>query len=518
MRIRGSSRPPTTTWRVAVSAVVIAMVAVACTGSRSGGSTSPSASQGSAVSAAPVRFKLMEFNIEYGGTQVDFDSVPKAIKASGTDVVGIEEGYATMPKIAKALGWNYYDERTQIVSRFPLLRPADGSQYTYVEVAPGRVVAIANEHLPSWSYGPDHVRNGMPLDKILHVEETLRVPAVKPAIEDLAPLAAAGVPSFIMGDFNTPSHLDWTAAALRDQPDRFPVDWPVGEAVEAAGFRDSYRQLFPDPVKDPGLTWPANRPFVAGYNPYRHGDPRDRIDFIYDGGPATPVESKIVGEGGVPGVDIVVSPWPTDHRGEVTTFEVTPAVPPVLLSADRRLITTGDAALVRYHAPGADGEHIVVVPAGGDPTTASVADAPTTGTDGAVEVRPASGWTAGAYDAVLLDANGQRLAITQLWVESPGQEPVIATGKATYGTGEPIDVTWNWAPGNRWDWLGIYRRHAGVSSYLDYIYTGATVQGTGTVAAAAEGAWPLKPGKYSVYLLRDDDYVKLASADFTITP
>ena len=35
---------------------------------------------------------------------------------------------------------------------------------------------------------------------------------------------------------------------------------------------------------------------------------------------------------------------------------------------------------------------------------------------------------------------------------------------------------------------------------------------------APTGPWPMKPGKYSVYLLRDDDYVKLASADFTITP
>ena len=117
-------------------------------------------SQPSPGSGAPVRFKLMEFNIEYGGTQVDFASVPKAIQASGADVVGIEEGYATMPKIAKALGWHYYDERTQIVSRFPLLRPADGSQYTYVEVAPGRVVAIANEHLPSWSFGPTTCATG----------------------------------------------------------------------------------------------------------------------------------------------------------------------------------------------------------------------------------------------------------------------------------------------------------------------------------------------------------------------
>ncbi len=94
---------------------------------------------------------------------------------------------------------------------------------------------------------------------------------------------------------------------------------------------------------------------------------------------------------------------------------------------------------------------------------------------------------------------------------------MLATGKHAYGVGEPIDVTWNWAPGNRWDWIGVYRRNADIGSYLDYIYTEATVQGTGTVDAAAEGTWPLKPGKYSVWLLRDDDYVKLASADFTIT-
>src|SRR4029077_5488596 len=197
--------------------LVVATIAVGCTGSgtSSVAGTSTSATPSATTAPGTVRFKLMEFNIEYGGTQVDFESVPKAIRAAGADVVAIEEGYATMPKIAEALGWNYYDERTQIVSRFPLLRPADDALYTYVEVSPGRVVAIANEHLPSWSYGPNHVRAGMPVDKIVHVEETLRVPAVEPAIEDLSPLAADGVPSFIMGDFNTPSHLDWTAAAVR---------------------------------------------------------------------------------------------------------------------------------------------------------------------------------------------------------------------------------------------------------------------------------------------------------------
>ena len=500
-----------------------ATVAVACTGSGSGSdssSTSGSVTPSSQPSpgTGTVRFKLMEFNIEYGGTQVDFASVPKAIKASGADVVGVEEGYATMPKIAEALGWNYYDERTQIVSRFPLLRPADGSQYTYVEVTPGRVVAIANEHLPSWSYGPDHVRNGMPLDKILHVEEALRVPAVKPAIEDLAPLAVAGVPSFIMGDFNTPSHLDWTAAALRDQPDRFPVDWPVGEAVEAAGFRDSYRQLFPDPVKDPGLTWPANRPFVAGYNPYRHGDPRDRIDFIYDGGPARPIESKIVGEGGVPGVDIVVSPWPTDHRGEVTTFEVTPAVPPVL--ALRRPATDHD----RGHGTRA-------LPRAGRRGRAHRGRPDRRRSrDGVGRRRPdhRDGRRRRGQAGERLDGRRVRRGAARRGRATAGHD--AAVGRVTrsgagdrhredylrgrradrrhveLGSGQPVGLDRR---------LPAQRRHRVVPRL--HLHR-ATVQGTGTVDCRGRGTWPLKPGKYSVYLLRDDDYVKLASADFTIAP
>jgi hypothetical protein len=492
-----------------VTTVVVTLTVVSCTGSRS-----PASSP-----APPVRIHLMEFNIEYGGSQVDFASVPAAIEAAGADVVAIEEGYAKMPKIAKALGWDYYDERTQVVSKYPLLAPAGGAPFTYVEVEPGGVIAIANEHLPSSNYGPFNVRDGMGRTRVLNIENGLRVPAVEPAIESLGPLATAGMPVFITGDFNTPSHLDWTAAAIAGQKDkRYPVDWPVSQVVEAAGFRDSYRQIFPDPVAHPGLTWPANRPIAGGYNPYRRGDTPDRIDFIYDGGPATPIESKIVGEGGVPGVDIVVSPWPTDHRAQVTTFDVAPAAPPVMLSMDRRLILTDADAVVRFHVPGSAGEHVVAVPRGGDATTDSVADAPITGTDGAVTLAPTGGWNAGVYDAVLVDASGQQLAEVPLWVEAPGQHPVVATGKAKYGVGDPIDVTWRWAPGNRWDWIAIYRRHRdpNTAPYLEYVYTKATIDGSATIDVTAHGKWPLEAGAYSVYLMQDDDYVKLAGGDFTI--
>jgi hypothetical protein len=39
----------------------------------------------------------------------------------------------------------------------------------------------------------------------------------------------------------------------------------------------------------------------------------------------------------------------------VTTFDVAPAAPPVMLSMERRLILTGGDAVVRFHAPGSAG-------------------------------------------------------------------------------------------------------------------------------------------------------------------
>lgn len=68
------------------------------------------------------------------------------------------------------------------------------------------------------------------------------------------------VPVALVGDFNTPSHLDW--------PD---VEWPVTKAAEEAGFADSYRQAHPDPVAEPGHTW---SPVQAA------PEPQDRIDFV----------------------------------------------------------------------------------------------------------------------------------------------------------------------------------------------------------------------------------------------
>jgi len=374
-------------------------------------------------------------------------------------------------------------------------------------------------HLPSTSYGPFKVRDGSGADEIVAIEEHKRLPALAPTLAVVERLAAQGVPVFLIGDFNAPSHLDWTPAAVgvRDHV-RFPVAWPVSLAVEEAGLVDSYRAANPDPVEDPGLTWPADRPFVQGYNPFDNGAPADRIDFVYAGGPVETLESLLVGEEGGPGVDIAVSPWPTDHRATVSTFEVEPAPTPAIVAIDRRLVSRGDELVIRFHAP-QGARSIVLVPVGGDPAT-DVADAWSIdqGTSSGEFSHDIEYWEPGAYEALLFSDTGEVLSRAPFWVQPPRGAPRIRTGERVYRSGEPIRVVWRFAPGNRWDWVGVYRRGAdpNVAYYKLWAYTEATIEGSLVIDRDSPGSWPLRPGEYTVYLLQDDGYDAVASADFTV--
>jgi hypothetical protein len=62
----------------------------------------------------------------------------------------------------------------------------------------------------------------------------------------------------------------------------------------------------------------------------------DRIDWVLSMGPATATASSVVGEAGNRTRDIAVDPWPSDHRGVVSTFDVTPALCRVLVAVESR--------------------------------------------------------------------------------------------------------------------------------------------------------------------------------------
>jgi exonuclease III len=92
------------------------------------------------------------------------------------------------------------------------------------------------------------------------------------------------------------------------------VEYPNSLALTKAGFTDSYRMVYPDEMKNPGFTW---SPIYKADDPKTH---HDRIDFVYFKGNGLKVtDAKIIGEG-KENADILVSPYPSDHRAVVATF------------------------------------------------------------------------------------------------------------------------------------------------------------------------------------------------------
>ncbi len=488
----------------------------------------------SSAAEAAVELRIMTFNIWYGGQQVDFAQVAAAIRAARADIVGIQESDGGLRAIAEALGWPYVDERHDIISRYPLFQPpvsgmADpAGLYVYAEVAPGGFVAVGNLHLPATPYGPEAVRDGKSAEEIATLETETRLPAATPYIEALSKLAASGMPVFLTGDFNSPSHLDWTAAALKARPEiRYALAWPVSKAAAEAGLRDSFREAHPDPVRDPGLTWTDGYP-----HPWiKPGETFDRIDFVWTAGNSRTLTSEVVGESDNPAVPIGITPYPSDHRSVVSGFRVVPAGAPPLVAVDRRVITQGDDILLRFSLAGLADARASVLPRGGDPAKDAVmAIATGDGSDrpsiklGSLLLAP------GAYEAALQDAEGKVLARAPFWIRARDALPEVAAAETVVKAGAPVKVSWRNAPGMKHDWIAIYKAgDPDMYGYLAYLYTGAEVEGEAVFATEGNTAphapadylesplaEALAPGEYELRLLRDDSYVLLARAPFTV--
>jgi len=113
---------------------------------------------------------------------------------------------------------------------------------------------------------------------------------------------------FVFGDFNEPSEYDWTEGAVAAGQQPVKVEWPTTHRLSAAGFTDTYRAVWPDPVAKQAYTW---TPQGDEKDPEDH---HDRIDFAFAKAAGLKVlNAWIVGESG-PRTDLAVDPWPSDHR------------------------------------------------------------------------------------------------------------------------------------------------------------------------------------------------------------
>lgn len=486
----------------------------------------------SAAQAEPITLKVMSFNIWYGGEQANFADVVKVIRDADPDIVGVQEPDDNLARLAHETGLVYYDQRRNIISRYPLFDSGVGERtkpgtdgygiagldpdavHAWAVVGHNKVVAVGNTHL-TWepTYGPDMVAEGNTAEEVVAAENQSRGVEVKPLAE-LGKLGEAGIPVFVTGDFNSPSHLDWTAEMQAIRPAvKYPVQWPVTVTMESTGFRDSYREAFPDPTKKPGLTWPlvADPVFMEEWA-------HDRIDYVFTAGPTKTLKSEIIGEVGGKDVDVGVVRYPSDHRAVLSTFSVEPADAKPMISVEPRRVEQGGRFFIRYVLPGAKKFTALVVPRDGTPEQAVTGvNEETTGYRNGIRLSTL-GVPAGNYDALLLDGE-KVVAKTRFSVVDPDLGAALVIDKPEVAKdAETVTVRWSGAPGNRHDWIGIYEAgDPGMMNYLHYQYVDARLEGEMEVKLTNWGD-PLEPGDYELRLMNDDAYVLLAKAAFTIKP
>ncbi len=267
----------------------------------------------------------MTLNIWRGGEAAAADPARSrrwtaaALRAARADVVAVQETDARTPAYADELGlrWCRQGPRTGVPSALGITRVRPDGHVT-VRLPSGRDLHVLNVHLPPAPYQPYQLA-GIPYEggRRIHtaaeaIDEALRARGEETAriVTALRRLVAGDAAVVLTGDFNEPSHLDWTARAADAGVHALEVAWPASTTLAAIGMTDAYRRVFPDEVRRRGDTWTA-RP--------RRREVADRIDRIYYAGPITPIAAAVVGED-AEHADVVVTPWPSDHRGVVVTF------------------------------------------------------------------------------------------------------------------------------------------------------------------------------------------------------
>ena len=323
---------------------------------------------------AGKELKIMQFNIWMEGTIVGgVPAIVSNIIANDPEVVTFSEiknynDVAFIDKLVTALqkeGKTYYGTKHQnadvgIISKYPILEQSTtyavngdrGSVVKSVLSVGSKRVAVYSAHLDwkncayylprgynssTWAKlaAPVVDMNAIMADNVA----SYRDEEINAFIKDAKSEQTKGSMVFISGDFNEPSHLDWQedTKAIRDHQN-LVINWTNSVALQQNGYKDSFREIYPNPVTNPGFTFPSQNDNVdvSKLTWAADADERDRIDFIYcqDDSNIVIRDSKVVGPSGsvlrgkVVGntdEDVFIAPsgiWPTDHKAVLSTFYI----------------------------------------------------------------------------------------------------------------------------------------------------------------------------------------------------
>jgi endonuclease/exonuclease/phosphatase family metal-dependent hydrolase len=269
--------------------------------------------------------RVMTYNIWVGGTSLGqpLSRTVGVIQAAQADIVGIQERGNSGPALAAALGFHYQSigGSTAILSRYPIVQSE--SQGAKLQLSPTQQAYLFDVHLAAFPYQPYDIRDGLITTEAQAIAEAeaTRGGTVTSLLSGMAPALASGAPVFLTGDFNEPSHLDWTQEAANAGLNfGKKVAWPASRSVTSAGLVDAFRELRPDEITDRGETWTPG-------SPAPQLDPRevhDRIDLVYYAGVnVEPTAALVLGyDANDPNTDIGIQPYPSDHRAVVVEFSI----------------------------------------------------------------------------------------------------------------------------------------------------------------------------------------------------
>ncbi len=238
----------------------------------------------------PFTFKVMAWNILHGANDIPNgrEKAIDIIREIDPDVILMVETYGSGKEIAEALGYNFHliapegtpldnkGTNLSIFSKFPFGKRIDTEYPFYLG---GREIIIKNQkirffsnwfHYLPWNNEPEKM--GKTAEELLIWEESGKrnemIQKVLPYIRQYAK-ASDAVPLVFGGDMNSPSHLDW-GADTKKMHNNLVVPWAATKVLEDIGFIDSYRDLNPNPISHPGITWDAEGKVDS-----------HRIDYIY---------------------------------------------------------------------------------------------------------------------------------------------------------------------------------------------------------------------------------------------
>jgi exonuclease III len=287
---------------------------------------------------AAETLRVMSFNIWVGGEGggQSLQQTIKVIQVAQADIFGMQETLGeerdgkkanAARAIADRLSWHYFGQNGDgpaIISRYPIVAYTPSKLGAAIELPTGQKVWHFNVHFAHAPYQPYQLLKipyadapfvDTPEQAVLEAQKA-RGSQVAALLEEVETVRRVNAPMVITGDFNEPSALDWTDSVRIAKRCPAIVTWPTTKAVLDAGFVDAYRKAHPDVLKWPGYTW---TPTTAEDDPQ---DKHDRIDFVFVAGAGVTVgKCEVVGERPLR-ADIVVTPYPSDHRAVVATLQL----------------------------------------------------------------------------------------------------------------------------------------------------------------------------------------------------